>query len=239
MKKDNEYSEFRQQLKEKRQLEHSKLKVMTFPEKADYIRTYYKAPILITTFLLIFIISMAYHILAGEPESIMYSMVVNANAYGDETNGADIFDEFLLEEGYDPENYVADRNTSIILNINEQGSYSDPQSFSVLCTLLMTGTVDHMLAGEDVFRLVAECGYIMPLSSYLPEDEIAEYEKEGLLLYGIDPETNQKTAFGIYLGSSEKIQNSSLFYDTPYFGMVYAAPHEKTSIDFLHYLLEN
>ena len=238
MKKNSEFKqELKQELKEKQQLERAKLKTMTFGEKADYIWTYYKAPILITAFILISVIYTIYHFTMDNQESIMYSMVINANA-ADQTNGADLYDTFLAQQGYDAKNYKIERNTSIMLMKTEDGNYSDPQMLSVMYTLIMAGTVDHVLANEDTLLMLSENGYVMPLSNYMSEEEIAKYDEEGRILYGIDPETNQKTAFCISLEGCEKIKNSPLFYEAPYFGMIYGAEHEENSIDFLFYLLE-
>lgn len=234
LKKD---SELKQELKEKQQIEREKLKAMNFGEKIDYIWTYYKAPILITLFLLISVIYTVHHFTTNNQESILYSMVINADAT-DQTNGADLYDAFLEKQGYDTENYKIERNTSIVLTKTEDGNYTDPQMLSVMYTLIMAGTVDHVLANEDTLLMLSENGYVMPLSSYMSEEEIAKYDAEGRVLYAIDPETNENTAFCISLEDCEKIENSPLFYEAPYFGMIYGAEHEENSIDFLYYLLE-
>lgn len=234
MKKNNE---FRQHLKEQRQEESRKLKSMTFPQKLDYIWTYYKAPILITLSILILVIYTVHHLVTNNQESILYTMVLNANGQ-DSTHGDDLFDTFLLEQGYNLDDYMVERNTSIYLTQTESGDYSDPQMFSALYTLLMSGSVDNVLASEDLVQIIAEAGYFMPLSEYLSEEEIAKYEEENRVLYALDPVTNENTAFCISLESYEKVENASLFSKTPYFGMLRSAPHQENCISFLHYLME-
>lgn len=234
MKKNNV---FKQEIKEQERVERSKLKSMSFPEKADYIWTYYKAPILISVCVLALIISTVYHFLTNNQESIMYSMVLNANIQEMNSEESNLFDDYLEKRGYDPKKYTVTQNTSMIINPSENGNNTDPQTYAVLAALLMSSTVDNLLTDEETFRFISDAGYIMPLSDYLSEEKISQYESENRIVYGVDPETQKSTAYGIRLDGSQIIGNSPMFTKTPVFGMIYAAPNEETSLDFLDYLL--
>lgn len=216
--------------------EKDKLKVMSFPQKAEYIWTYYKAPILITAAILIFVISMAHHLITDNQESILYSMVINGAASQADNSSPQMYQDFLAEKGLSPDDYKVDYHSGLYITLNEEGEARDIQIFSAVATLLMSGTVDHVMTDEDIVVMLAEIGYIMPVNQYLTEEEIASYDKEGKIIYGIDPETKERTAFGISLGESEKINQSGLFVTPPVFAMIYAAPHQDNSVDFLHFL---
>ena len=108
--------------------------------------------------------------------------------------------------------------------------------FSVIATLLMSGTVDHIMTDEDVVVMLGEIGYIMPMEEYLPQEKIAAYEREGKVIYGTHPDTKKKTAFGISLAESSRIKQAGFFSFSPVYAMIYAAPHQENSIDFLYFL---
>jgi len=216
--------------------EKDKLKAMSFPQKAEYIWTYYKAPILITAGILIFVISMAHHLITNNQESILYSMVINGAASQADNSSPQMYQDFLAEKGLSPDDYKVDYHSGLYITLDEKGEARDIQIFSAVATLLMSGTVDHVITDEDIVVMLAEIGYIMPVNQYLTEEEIAAYDKEGKIIYGIDPDTKERTAFGISLEESDKINQSGLFVTPPVFAMIYAAPHQDNSVDFLHFL---
>ncbi len=222
-------------LKEQGRAEKKKLKTMPMGEKIDYIWTYYKAQIIIAAFIIVFFISLVHHLLTGSQETILYSMVINSDVFQDDAT-PQIYTDFMAEKGFDPKEYKADYHAGLTLALNENGEANDLQMFSVIATLLMSGTVDHIMTDEDVVVMLGEIGYIMPMEEYLPQEKFAAYEREGKVIYGTHPDTKKKTAFGISLAESSRIKQAGLFSFSPVYAMIYAAPHQENSIDFLYFL---
>lgn len=223
-------------MKEQGQIEKEKLKTMTIGEKLEYIWMYYKAQIIIAVLVMAFVISLAHHLIVGSKESILYSMALNSSALQSDDSAPPLYTDFMTEMGFDQKEYKVDYHTGLNISLDEQGEASDMQIFSVVATLLMSGTVDHIMTNEEVVVMLGEIGYLMPLEEYLPSEKIEEYEKEGKVIYGSHPDTKEKTAFGISLEESEKINEARLFSFSPVFATIYGAPHLENSIEFLYYL---
>lgn len=228
--------DLKKHIKEQGRIEKEKLKTMSFREKADYIWTYYKAQILIAALVIAFVVSLAHHLITGTQESILYSMVINSDALLSDDSAPQLYMDFISEKGLDPKDYTVDYHGGLNVALNEYGEPSDMQIFSVVATLLMSGTVDHVMTNEEVVVMLGEIGYIMPMEEYLPQEKIDAYDREGKIIYGSHPETKEKTAFGISLADSEKIKEAEIFPFSPVFAMIYGAPHLDNSIDFLYYL---
>lgn len=228
--------DFKTYMREQGRVERDKLKTMTIGEKADYIWTYYKAHIIIAAFLILSAVSLASHLLKGSQESILYSMVINSDVWQTDDSTPPIYTDFMAEKGFDSKEYKVDYHAGLTVALNEEGEAKDLQMFSVVATLLMSGTVDHILTDEDVVVMLGEIGYIMPMEEYLPQEKIAEYDREGKIIYGTHPDTKKETAFGLSLGESQRIKQAGLFSFSPAYAMIYAAPHLENSIDFLFFL---
>lgn len=223
-------------MKEQGRIEKEKLKTMSFGEKIDYIWTYYKAQIIIGALVIAFVVSLAHHLITGSQESILYSMAINSDALQSDDSAPQVYEDFLTEMGFDPKDYKVDYHAGLNVALDEYGEASDMQIFSVVATLLMSGTVDHILTNEEVVVMLGEIGYIMPMEEYLSQDKIEAFDREGKVIYGIHPDTREKAAFGISLAESEKINEAGLFPFSPVYAMIYGAPHLENSIEFLYYL---
>ncbi|MCM1256844.1 MAG: hypothetical protein NC307_03225 [Roseburia sp.] len=223
-------------VKEQGRIEKEKLKTMTIGEKIEYIWMYYKAQIIIVALVMAFVISLVHHLIVGSKESILYSMVLNSNALQSDDTAPPLYTDFLMEKGYDPKEYKVDYHTGLNVSLDEYGEVSDMQIFSVVATLLMSGTVDHIMTNEEVVVMLGEIGYIMPLEECLPPEKIEEYDREGKVIYGSHPDTKEKTAFGVSLAESEKVKGAELFSFSPVYAMIYGAPHLDNSAQFLYYL---
>lgn len=228
--------DFKSYMKEQGKVEKEKLKTMTLGEKMDYIWTYYKAQIIIAALFVIFIISLVHHLLTDNQESILYSMVINSDVFQTDDSIPQVYTDFMAEKGLDPKEYKVDYHAGLTVALNEEGEANDLQMFSVVATLLMSGTIDHIMTDADVVVMLGEIGYIMPMEDYLPQEKIEEYDKEGKVIYGTHPDTKKKTAFGVSLAESSRIKQADLFSFSPVYAMIYAAPHLENSIDFLYFL---
>lgn len=227
---------FKSYMKEQGKIEKEKLKNMSLREKIDYIWTYYKAQIIIAALLVVFIVSLARFFLFENQECVLYSMAINSDALQSDDTLPGVFTDFMAEKGFDPKEYKADYHAGLTVALDENGEAADLQIFSVVATLLMSGTVDHIMTDEDVVVMLGEIGYILPVEEYLPREKIAAYDKEGKIIYGTHPDTGEKTAFGISLGESERLNKEGLFSFPPVFAMIHGAPHMENAIDFLYFL---
>lgn len=228
--------DLKEYMKEQGRIEKEKLKTMSFREKIDYIWTYYKAQIIIAALVIAFVVSLVHHLITGNQESILYSMVINSDALQSDDSAPQVYMDFMSEKGLDPKDYKVDYHTGLNVALDEYGEVRDMQIFSVVATLLMSGTVDHIMTNEEVVVMLGEIGYIMPMEEYLPQEKIDAYDKEGKIIYGSHPDTKKKTAFGVSLADSEKMKEADLFSFSPVFATIYRAPHLDNSIDFLYYL---
>lgn len=232
-------SEFAQRMREKKAIEKEKLKTMGFREKVDYIWTYYRLPIVASVIILCLIVSFVHNIITMK-DTLMYSMVINANTYdnAEEENDSSqpkLFQDYMNVKGYDLDKYQIDVNTTLMFDPAEDPAYSDTRSYSVLTTLMMSGTVDNVMADKNIFDALANSGFLASLTNYLTPEEL-EAQKDHLI-YATDPETEETFPVGISLDDSAVVKNSTLFYNVPVIGFVYGAPHKKESVEFLQYMM--
>lgn len=227
--------DFKSYMKEQGKIESEKLKKMTLGGKIDYIWTYYKAQIIIAALFLVFIVSLIRFFMFDNQECVLYSMAINSDALQSDDLPA-VFTDFMAEKDFDPKEYKVDYHSGLTVALDENGEAKDLQIFSVVATLLMSGTVDHIMTDEDVVVMLGEIGYILPVEEYLPQEKIAEYDKEGKVIYGTHPDSGEKTAFGISLAESERLNKEGLFPFPPVYAMVHSAPHMENAIDFLYFL---
>ncbi|MFV0465626.1 MAG: hypothetical protein ACK5ML_06075 [Lachnospiraceae bacterium] len=213
--------------------ERSKLKGMKLRDKIDYIWTYYKAPILGVLIALILCVSLIQGLLRTEPDVVLNVLAINADPYYDAEQD-DTFDTFLTEQDLDPELNTISFNTSILISFTEEGMVSNPQILQVMVTLLMAGDIDMVTADEQMYQYIAEQGYMMPLSSYMSESEIAALDDR--ILYAVDPETGQEEAFGVLADANSGMTKGSLYESPPYAGLVYNAENMTVGTEFIEYI---
>ncbi len=212
--------------------EKAKLKGLPFKKKLQYIKDYYlKASIVIgiTAFVVVYLI---YTLVRPKDEVLLRLIAIN-DSYTEEQT------ETLINDFGKTINYNPDKEDILI----EDNLFLDPENMNTnvqdAITIYTTaGTLDVIIADEDVFTLYAKNGYFCDLSELFSEEELTALSKD--LLYATG-----KHAYGvclddssIYTGMStwykqQKASGSSVSY---YIGIISNSKQKDNAVAFIEYL---
>lgn len=162
----------------------TKLSEMTAKERIGYIWDYYKWYILLAIVGVIVVITIIRN-LTSRKEDVLYVLMVNADTLINEEEPSDIFDEFLIGEGYDPAKEEILVNTSI--RYLGGGAASDIYGMQAMTTILGSGTSDVCVMDEEVYTMEASEGAFLPVQFYLSEEEL-ETLSDRILWVESDPD---------------------------------------------------
>ena len=204
-------------------------KALSARAKVQYIWDYYKFPIfgvLIGVFVIISIIHQ--HVTYREP--LLNVIMINCNdPYASDDSG---FDEFLLAEGYDPDEYPISLQSSLHFSDDDYSlSYQETQ---VLVALIAAGGQDLFFGTGDIYLDYAEQGALMDLSTVLPVETLDAFEDH--LLYSTDGGESAPYPCAIEITDNEWLIKNN-YYDTCYFGIFYQTQNPDAAVAFADFLL--
>ena len=199
--------------------------------KAQYIWDYYRWHIIIAICLVAFIISMIVHY-ATYKESVLDIIMVNiVNPYADEVPSTD---EFFEQEGFaSNEEITIDTSITFSEDDNYSTNYYSDQNLTLK---LSVGGADVLFAPEFVFQQYADAGCFMPLTDYLTEEELEQYND--IIVYATDSETGETLPCGLKLTDNKWLSDYGYYTGTVYFGIAYASDNKDNAIDFFHYIMK-
>lgn len=206
-------------------------KTLSRGAKAQYIWDYYRWHIIITVCVIAAAIALIVHY-ATYKDTVLDIIMVNINdPYSDHEAATD---DFFAREGFSSADEKITLDTSI--TYSEDDAYSTNYYSDQNLTLkLSVGGSDILFAPEFVYTQYADGGSMMPLSQFLSEDELAEYED--ILVYATDSETGEKVACGVELKENDWLSQNGFYDDAVCFGVVYGASHQENAADFFRYVL--
>ena len=156
--------------KEERAAIKASFQKMSLADKADYIFTYYRLPIVVGLAALYFVGSTVYHQITKK-EALLYSALMNITV-GDELD-AQLGEGFVTASGSDPKKaevylyhgiYMSDDPTTE----NHQYAYASKLK---LMASIEAKQLDIVLMNQEAYDIYSQNGYLLELSSLLASDD--------------------------------------------------------------------
>lgn len=225
-----------------------KLKEMTPKERISYIWDYYKWVIILAVIAGVVIISIVRSAMAKK-EEVAYVLMVNADTMSVAWDPAELFTDFLSENGYDPKHQEVTVNTGI--HYLDGSSMSDVYGMQALTTVLGSGTADVCLMGEELFTQEASLGAFIPVQYYLSEEELealsdrivwveSDPDITSIAEDGEDPAPGNLYARGIRLTENDVIGESGLYPgESPVIGIAASSERPELAAALVHYLMRD
>lgn len=202
---------------------------MTFKEldtrgKLEHIWEYYRLRIFMIIFVICVVISFIYAIFV-KPHPDLYC-------------GIAIYDQFISID--DTELMISELNTKFNLNEREytfdvQSFYTDQSDVMVEAelnqkfnTYIYASQFNLLLGDEEDTNTFISSEYVSSLDDYLSDDEIAELDEQGLVLYALDPYSNETKPMAVKLVNSALISKYNLYTDSDCYISFVPMPDEYT-----------
>lgn len=174
--------------------QHAKLKGKSFREKLGYFWDYYKIHTLIAVFIVLLLSSFISAYRESSRECVIYALLLNGYPATD-TNA--LLQDFLIDNGYNPNKVKAYMETDMKLSL-EAPDPSSVASMQKLSVMAQTGSLDVVIATEDVTAYYAGQEFFYDLRDILPAQKLQQYEAAGQLVYEqISPTDSTLTPIGI------------------------------------------
>lgn len=222
--------------KREEKTEREKLSEMSRQEKLNYFKDYYLKKILIYGFFIGFFIYLVYTIVAPKDKNIMYAAIIN-----DTINAAN--EELLITEfgeliNYNPEKQKMQFDDSYYLNAENP----DLTTQSKITTYSFAGTLDVIIADEDIFESYAQNAVFLDLTQILPSDTYSKITQE-LYMTKMEEDTKNR-AYGVCLDNSKVytsisdnyLGNSSSAPKKMVLGIVSKSENTDVAIELIQYL---
>ena len=123
-------------------------KELTFSQKIQYIWDYYKIPIFLVIIGIIAVTSFIHDRLA-QKNTVLSVLCVNAENSTTEDSGADIFNDFLTDNGYDLSKDEIALNKNICVDVDKSGL--DYQNMAVLTAYFASNEYDICFMDDKPF----------------------------------------------------------------------------------------
>lgn len=149
------------------------LKEGTASQKLEYIWDYYKLPILLFLFTLLFIGSFV-HAKVTAKEYVLQGMFLNSVA---EIDTAEQFkQDYLANCPIDPSEEDVFFDTSIYYSNDSSADTTSYQSMQVISARIAAGEIDFMVAEDSILTNFSYNGYFYDLREVLSEEQVQKYE---------------------------------------------------------------
>ena len=207
-------------------------KNMSTGKKLEYVWDYYRFHILGTIVLVIVFGSIIHHY--ATIKTAVLDMIF-LNAYSAE-NENDPFEEFLLEQGYDPNEYEVYLTTSLGFLLTEDDYQADYTTLQALSAMFSTGEVDVFATPPQVFVEYAPAGYMTDLSTVFTEDELAAYSDK--IVYATLEETGETSPFAFNLNGCRWLNDYGYYAGDYYMAITANSDSPELTKEFILYILE-
>lgn len=209
----------------------TKLKRLSSKERVEYIWDYYRWHILAIIFAVYLLVTMIIHIMEYK-ESILDIVMINSNFQSSEQG--EKFDDFLLNYGYDLDEYCVNVNSSVRLGVDIEGAYA---SVSLLAALIDADEADVFFWKDDEFDAYIDDGLLIDLSEFLSQDELEKYKDDFFYTYSDEQKDTYPCAI-ILKENHPWIVNYGK-YNHCYVGVSCNTKSLETARNFIVFLLEN
>lgn len=148
-------------------------KELTFSQKIQYIWDYYKIPIFLVIIGIIAVTTFIHGRLA-QKNTVLSVLCVNAENSTTEDNGADIFNDFLTDNGYDLSKDEIALNKNICVDVDKSGL--DYQNMAVLTAYFASNEYDICFMDDKTFDYYAKNVCFEDISKYLDKAALEKYK---------------------------------------------------------------
>ena len=180
-------------------------KKMNLPQKAEYIFTYYKFPI-IAAVIAIFFLSNAIYLQITRKETALYCSLVNVTVDGQLANRLTV--GFLESMDIDPDKNDVSYSE---LNLSGGGQYAYSSRVKLMATI-ESQMLDVVLMDREAYDMLSANGYLLPLSELLSPDaglaaELAPYLTENTVIVEDNQSDVERGTADEYWSETEDVVN--------------------------------
>ncbi|MBR1740800.1 MAG: hypothetical protein IJ733_02820 [Lachnospiraceae bacterium] len=182
---------------------------MSREEKVEHYLTYYgwrTLGVLSVTILGIFLLV---HFLTKK-EVVSGVLAVNGDTENPKAVNAEFFDDFLKENGYNPNKvtFLVNAGLHVSENLNDSATRTNMQT---IYTLFETRSVDVFFADGTFFEAMGQSGFLADLRDMLPDEILETYEAD--ILYVTVAETGKKIAAGLRVRADAPFMQETGWYE--------------------------
>lgn len=211
---------------------------MSKQEKFQYFKDYYAKQVIFGTLILGFLIYILYTIIAPHDESLLYAAVINDDL--EVTKKEQMIEKFGNLIQYNPSRQNMLFDDSFYLEADN----IDLITQSKIATYTYAGSLDVIIADEDVYQYYVDQGYFFDLTQVLPSDTYSKLTDKLYMAKSTGNEDSSEKAYGIYLDSSKVYTDISANYQKVYsnepkkmvVGIVQNTKNYDVCIEFVNYL---
>ena len=223
-----------------------KLSEMEKKDIPGYIWDYYKWPIIIVIAVVIALVSIVHGRLTAKDETL-YILAGNADSLHMVEHPEGTLDEFLQEQGLDPEKNEIGINT----NVTYTGADSQVYTLATLATLIGAGQVDVAISHGELYEYMSGNGEFLPMEEVFTPEEMERYKDHLVqgtyheITYNEDGTEGETVDHDYICGVSVSadnawVQATGMYPDTDVVvGVIANTKHKDLAKAFLIYLLEN
>lgn len=182
-------------------------KDLTFRQKLDHIWYYYKWYFAGTVFAAICIASIIYTMfIKVKPDLWCGVAIYGENLPFEQTDlmTDELEAKFLTDTEHEEiqiTNYYEDEaDVMVAADLN--------QKFN---TYIYAGQINMIVGTEEATQTFAEAEYIVPLTDYIPAEEIKKLEEKGMIFYATFKETNKKEPMAVIVNNSSLLHKYGIF----------------------------
>lgn len=195
---------------------------MTFKEldtkgKIEHIWEYYRLRIFMIIFLICVGISFIY-IIFIKPHPDLYCGIAMYNQFISMDGIETITDDLDTKFNLDPNEYTVD-----IQSFYSDGSdvMIEAQLNQKFNTYIYASQFHLLLSDKENIETFISSEYMTALSDYLSQEEIAELDSQGIVLYALNPYTNKNEPMAVDISDSALLKKYDLYQETGcYIGFV-------------------
>ena len=200
--------------------------------RLQYFVYYYKWHVIIGAIILIFVINTIVEF-ATRKDTVLQVVYINGFPNVEST---EFMTDFQKTIEINEKKEITQLDDSFYIN-SDSPSYYDEQYIEKLLVMSSAGTIDVVVVDEDYFKIMAQGGYFLDLSTVLSDEQMAEYN-DRLFYYDCpDNLTEGEEAIGIEITDAAKIVSTQSYPNTKcYFGIIVNSKHIDHSLAFLNYL---
>lgn len=220
--------------KEDRIRQKEQWKQLSPAEKWQYFKDYYLWITIGVVAGIAIIIFLIVHF-ATKTSFVMGVMAVNTDGEHIEATGPDYFTDFLRDHGITSKREVVNLNYTIWIDPNSDSNV-DSTNLSTIQVLFMTRSVDVFFSDAEFLKLMGGTDYLVDLRDYLPEDILAKYEDQQILV--LDTMTGETIVAGIRLEDNEWVQKTGWYEHEAAVGLADGMKNPELAVALLEEILQ-
>lgn len=181
-------------------------KELTFSQKIQYIWDYYKIPIFLVIIGIIAVTAFIHGRLA-QKNTVLSVLCVNVENSTTEDSGADIFNDYLTDNGYDLSKDEIALNKNICVDVDKSGL--DYQNMAVLTAYFASNEYDICFMDDKTFDYYAKNVCFEDISKYLDKAVLEKYKDK--LTYATIDGTEYPCGIRLSADDNEFVKASGLY----------------------------